>query len=108
MKPFQPYQRQYKAQNRTTGPTWPRLICQKALPGINRVISLIGTPEKIKKIRYGSLLIKTVVEYQSTVLLNLNTLAGNINVSFQKDATLNIKKGIMYCPEIDNLSEKMW
>jgi hypothetical protein len=112
MKTFVPYQEQQK--NNITGPTWPRFVCLKGIVGaeaspfvINRAITgLIGTPEKIKKLRDGSLLIQAKSEYQSSVLLNTNTIAGTINVTCQKHATLNTKKGLLHCPEISNLAEE--
>lgn len=65
---------------------------------INRtILSVIGTPDKIKKLRVGSLLIQTNSEYQTKVLLNINTIAGDINVACQKHATLNTKKSMIHC-----------
>jgi hypothetical protein len=59
----------------------------------------------LKKLRYGSLLIQTSSEYQSSELLNTNIIAGSINVTCQKHVTLNTKKALLHCPEIANLEE---
>jgi hypothetical protein len=100
-----------------SGPTWPRFVIIRSIKEselaqaspfvINRAITtMIGSPDKIKKLRDGSLLIQTNSERQSNTLLNANTLAGNISIICEKHSTLNIKKGIIHCPEISSLTEK--
>jgi hypothetical protein len=102
-----------------SGPTWPRFVIIRSIKEselaqaspfviIRAITNMIGSPDKIKKLRDGSLLIQTNSERLSNTLLNANTLAGNISILCEKHSTLNIKKGIIHCPEISSLTEKIF
>lgn len=73
-------------------------LVSKALLGI------AGSVKSVKKLNSGDLLVCTANEAQSKNLLKTTHLA-HLKISVKPHPTLNFSKGVIYCPDIMDLSE---
>ena len=76
-------------------------LVHKALESIT-----IEKPEKIAFTRDGGLLILSKNENQTKKFLNATNLSNLCKIKTELHPTLNISKGVIYCPSLTNLSEK--
>ena len=94
-------------------PTWTKFLKMSCADGkelaraspffLQKAITAqIGQPKKIKKLRDGSLLIEAATESQSEKAQSCSLLGGKIEVICKPHPTLNTKKGIIHCPELDS------
>ena len=64
-----------------------------------------GNNVEIKKLRNGTLLLKTENGSQAEKLLKLTKFFDQINVSIKLHNTLNTSKGVVYCPDLAYVSD---
>lgn len=67
--------------------------------------SIAGSIDSVKKLQSGDLLVITSNDSQSRLLLKANKLA-HISISVSPHPTLNTSRGVIYCPDIVDLTEE--
>ncbi|XP_055590579.1 uncharacterized protein LOC129742678 [Uranotaenia lowii] len=72
---------------------------------IKKAIDSITSQVTISRMKDGKLLLKTVDKFQADKLLKQKILGGSFNVSIEEHPTLNTTKGIVYCRDLNFLSD---
>jgi hypothetical protein len=70
------------------------------------VVGLLGEPEKIRKLKDGTLLVQAKTVRQASLLLNCNQL-GDTSVVCEAHRSLNTKRGIIHCPDLHSSSKEL-
>ena len=93
----------------SSDPDAPGLALQAASPFLieKSIKALVGTPQGVKRLRSGDILVECSTKNQSNTLLNLTKLGNSeINIKVSPHRTLNSSKGVINCPALRGMPDQ--